>query len=122
VCTVRTCSNTCVHCKDLLQHNITIAAAAAAAAADVLPGMGIQLDPEASPAPDGTPAFKAVVCNSGNHGLPGASYGLRVQPCIQCQRGMVTEDKYRSNVTGDWLRTGACYECSRCPLLPRVRL
>jgi hypothetical protein len=79
---------------------VTAAAAAAAAAADLLPGMGMQLDPATPPAPDGVPAFKAVVCNSSNYGLPGASYGLSVQPCLQCRQGMVTEDQYRSNITG----------------------
>jgi hypothetical protein len=60
------CHSTCLHRQDVIQHALTVSAAAA----DVLPGMGIQLDPEASPAPDGTPAFKAVACNSGNYGIP----------------------------------------------------
>uniref|UniRef100_A0A383VEK0 Tyrosine-protein kinase ephrin type A/B receptor-like domain-containing protein n=1 Tax=Tetradesmus obliquus TaxID=3088 RepID=A0A383VEK0_TETOB len=79
-----------------------------AAACYILQGMGMQLDPSGSPAPDGTPAFSAAVCNANNHGVPGPSYGLRVQPCTPCLPGMVTDDKFKSSVTGGYFDPAAC--------------
>jgi hypothetical protein len=77
------------------------AAAAAADTADVMEGMGIELDKSASPGPDGTPAYKGVICNHNNYGLDAPVHELSVQPCIPCPTNMVTGDHYKSNITGE---------------------